>query len=236
MSIEIIVQGDHKETVLITVSPEGHRPSTGPGTAQSCPASKGHKIWCWGTSLGAQWLRLRAPNAGGLGPIPGQGIRSHMRQLRPKNAGDEGCSPGSAWCCVMVCLQQLALQPWCLYAGSLSRALNFSRSSPMRVMMWYIMAPWGILILWPGIERMPSAVKAWSPNNCTTRSPLNVYSYFMGQPFYKALYSKYFSLWGPRDKIKAIKKVFIKWRMLPACLMPHLLGMGHPGLEDRISV
>ena len=34
----------------------------------------------------------------------------------------------------------------------------------------------------------------------------------------------------------AIKKVFIKWRMLPACLMPHLLGMGRPGLEDRISV
>ena len=31
-----------------------------------------------GTSLVAQWLRLRAPNAGGLGLIPGQGARSHM--------------------------------------------------------------------------------------------------------------------------------------------------------------
>ena len=31
-----------------------------------------------GTSLVAQWLRLRAPNAGGLGSIPGQGTRSHM--------------------------------------------------------------------------------------------------------------------------------------------------------------
>ena len=31
------------------------------------------------TSLVAQWLRLQAPNAGGLGSIPGQGTRSHMR-------------------------------------------------------------------------------------------------------------------------------------------------------------
>ena len=26
----------------------------------------------------AQWIRLRAPNAGGLGSIPGQGTRAHM--------------------------------------------------------------------------------------------------------------------------------------------------------------
>ena len=26
----------------------------------------------------AQWIRLCAPNAGGLGSIPGQGTRSHM--------------------------------------------------------------------------------------------------------------------------------------------------------------
>ena len=44
MSVEITVEGDDKETALITVSPEGHRPSAGSGTAQSCPASKGHKI------------------------------------------------------------------------------------------------------------------------------------------------------------------------------------------------
>ena len=31
-----------------------------------------------GTSLVAQWLRLRAPNARGPGLIPGQGTRSHM--------------------------------------------------------------------------------------------------------------------------------------------------------------
>ena len=35
-----------------------------------------------GTSLVVQWLRLRAPNAGGLGSIPGQGTRSHTLQLK----------------------------------------------------------------------------------------------------------------------------------------------------------
>ena len=34
------------------------------------------------TSLVVQWARLHAPNAGGLGLIPGQGTRSHMPQLR----------------------------------------------------------------------------------------------------------------------------------------------------------
>ena len=31
-----------------------------------------------GTSLVVQWVRLHAPNAGGLGSIPGQGTRSCM--------------------------------------------------------------------------------------------------------------------------------------------------------------
>ena len=31
-----------------------------------------------GTSLVVQWVRLRAPNAGGPGLFPGQGTRSHM--------------------------------------------------------------------------------------------------------------------------------------------------------------
>ena len=35
----------------------------------------------WGTFLVVQWLRLCAPNAGGLGLIPGQGTRSHMLLL-----------------------------------------------------------------------------------------------------------------------------------------------------------
>ena len=35
-----------------------------------------------GTSLVVQWLKLRAPDAGGLGLIPCQGTRSYMRQLR----------------------------------------------------------------------------------------------------------------------------------------------------------
>ena len=34
-----------------------------------------------GTSLVVQWLRLRAPNAGGPGSIPGQGTRSQRPQL-----------------------------------------------------------------------------------------------------------------------------------------------------------
>ena len=37
-----------------------------------------------GTSLAVQWLRLRVPNAGSLGSIPGQGTRSHRLQLRCK--------------------------------------------------------------------------------------------------------------------------------------------------------
>ena len=34
-----------------------------------------------GASLVVQWLRLRAPNAGGLGSIPGQGTRSRMHAV-----------------------------------------------------------------------------------------------------------------------------------------------------------
>ena len=33
-----------------------------------------------------QWLRLHAPNAGGMGSIPGQGTRSHMPQLKSSRA------------------------------------------------------------------------------------------------------------------------------------------------------
>ena len=36
-----------------------------------------------GTSLVVQWLRLRAPNAGGLGS--GQGTRSRMLQLKKRS-------------------------------------------------------------------------------------------------------------------------------------------------------
>ena len=35
-----------------------------------------------GTSLVVQWVRLCAPNAGGLGSIPGWGTRSHVPQQR----------------------------------------------------------------------------------------------------------------------------------------------------------
>ena len=39
-----------------------------------------------GTSLVVQWLRLRAPNAGGLGSIPDQGTRSCMPHLKIRHA------------------------------------------------------------------------------------------------------------------------------------------------------
>ena len=39
-----------------------------------------------GISMVVQWLTLHAPNAGGLGPITGQGTRSHMLQLEIPSA------------------------------------------------------------------------------------------------------------------------------------------------------
>ena len=47
-----------------------------------CPVSRlSHVKTEIKTSLVIQWLRLRAPSAGGLGSIPGQGTRLHMLQL-----------------------------------------------------------------------------------------------------------------------------------------------------------
>ena len=40
------------------------------------------KMWCQGTSLGVQWLRLCSPSAGAPGLIPDQGTRSRMLQLK----------------------------------------------------------------------------------------------------------------------------------------------------------
>ena len=40
------------------------------------------KLESLGTSLVVQWLRLSTPGARGLSPIPSQGIRSHMLQLK----------------------------------------------------------------------------------------------------------------------------------------------------------
>ena len=42
------------------------------------------ELFLLGTSLVIQWLRPHAPNAGGLGSIPGQGTRSHMPQVLVK--------------------------------------------------------------------------------------------------------------------------------------------------------
>ena len=43
---------------------------------------EGSKEGWEGTSLVDQWLRLCVPKAGGRGPIPGQGTRPYMLQLR----------------------------------------------------------------------------------------------------------------------------------------------------------
>ena len=49
---------------------------------------------CLGTSLVVHQLRLRAPDAGGLDLIPGQGTRSHIPPLKILKAVTETqCSP-----------------------------------------------------------------------------------------------------------------------------------------------
>ena len=48
----------------------------------TCPQSNGLEGADMGSSLVVQWLRLHAPNPGGLGSFPGQRTRSHMLQLR----------------------------------------------------------------------------------------------------------------------------------------------------------
>ena len=56
--------------------PKLHQPkmSTGGGTT----GMMSQKPSTPGTSLVVQWVRLHTPNAGGLGSIPGQGIRYSM--------------------------------------------------------------------------------------------------------------------------------------------------------------
>ena len=50
---------------------------------KSCANSATHSVKylnVFKTSLVVKWLSLHAPNAGGLGSIPGQGTRTHMPQ------------------------------------------------------------------------------------------------------------------------------------------------------------
>ena len=52
---------------------------------KSCANSATHSVKylnVFKTSLVVKWLSLHAPNAGGLGSIPGQGTRSHMPQTQ----------------------------------------------------------------------------------------------------------------------------------------------------------
>ena len=56
-------------------------------------AKRIHRYWDFPSG---QWLRLHAPNAGGLSSIPGQETRSHMPQLKILHA--ETKSKGLACC------------------------------------------------------------------------------------------------------------------------------------------
>ena len=53
------------------------------------------KIFSQGTSLVVQWIRLRAPNAGGRGSIPGQRTRSRMLQLKIPHAATKDPTCGN---------------------------------------------------------------------------------------------------------------------------------------------
>ena len=48
-----------------------------------------HKLRAVGISLVVQWLRLHAPNSGGLGSVPDRGTRSHMPQLKILHAANK---------------------------------------------------------------------------------------------------------------------------------------------------
>ena len=55
----------------------------------------------WGTSLVVQWVRLHAPNAGGLGSTPGGGTRSHMHAAtKSLHAATKKilCATTKSWC------------------------------------------------------------------------------------------------------------------------------------------
>ena len=66
------------------------RPKFKSSTTTTCSVTLNFTLWTLasssvkrnqGASLVAQWLRFHAPDARGLGPIPGQGTRSHVLQL-----------------------------------------------------------------------------------------------------------------------------------------------------------
>ena len=58
-----------------------------PLVCRTAPTTSNHQ---GGTSLMAQGLRLPAPSAGGLSSISGQGIGSHMLQLKDPKCHDKG--------------------------------------------------------------------------------------------------------------------------------------------------
>ena len=65
----------------------------------------------------------------------------------------------SWWPVIMVTFEVSTTAHWRLRWG-----LAFFGS---KIFFWLHHAAWGVLVPWPGIEPVPSAVKAWSPNHWT---------------------------------------------------------------------
>ena len=107
-------------------------------------------------SLKVQWLRLRAPNVGGPGLIPGQGTRSHLRRQR-------SCTAPKAWCC----------HTHTQKAGNLLSLLTLKSRSYFSAALY---AGPGLCLFWPkeysGSDTVPvSSLSLWEPSLHIVREP-----------------------------------------------------------------
>ena len=76
-----------------------------------------------------QWLRLQAPNAAGLGSVPGQGTRSHKPQLKsphapvksPHTAAETRCSQTQFF------KKEIVYEIWCWHTFSQGKSQYFSQ-------------------------------------------------------------------------------------------------------------
>ena len=79
MATHSSILASHGRRSLVGFSPRDRKESD---MTEQLHFSSFHKTATPGTSLVVQWLRIHSPNAGGPGPIPGQGTRTQMLQLR----------------------------------------------------------------------------------------------------------------------------------------------------------
>ena len=72
----------------------------------------------YGASLLAQWLRFHVPNAGGPSSIPGQGTRSHIRQVIVHMLQLKTPQPTETYCIAQGTLHNVMRQPgWEQFEG-----------------------------------------------------------------------------------------------------------------------